>query len=78
MVSLYLVYCPLVARWPEAIWESVVFHPDDVACPAQLDLQQRSLNTDGFSTLEDLNVGDVVVPLDVEDDAEAALLETFQ
>ena len=51
--------------------ESVVFHPDDVASPAELDLQQRRLDTDGFSTLEDLNVGDVVVPLDVEDDAQA-------
>ena len=28
--------------------------------------------------LEDLNVGDVVVPLDVEDDTEGALLKTFQ
>ena len=49
-----------------------------MASPAQLDLQQRSLDTDGFSTLEDLNVGDVVVPFDVEDETEAALLETFQ
>ena len=48
-----------------------------MASPAQLDLQQRSLNIDGFSTLEDRNFGDVVVPVDGKDDVEAALLETF-
>ena len=50
-----------------------VFHPCDVASPAQLHLKQDGLYAGQAGFLEDFFVRHVVLPFDAKDGAQAAL-----
>ena len=50
-----------------------VFHPCDVASPAQLHLKQDGLHAGQAGCLEDFFVRHVVLPFDAKDRAQAAL-----
>ena len=56
----------------------MVFHPGDVTCPAQLVSQNHGLYTGEVGPLQDFYVGDVVAPVDLQDRAEATLVEAFE
>ena len=52
-----------------------VFHPCDVTSPAQLYLKQNGLYAEQAGSLEDFFVLLVVLPFDVKDGAQAALVK---
>ena len=52
-----------------------VFHPLDVASPAQLHLKQVGLSAGQAGSLEDFFVQHVVLPFDTKDGAQAALVK---
>ena len=56
----------------------MIFHSGHVSCPAQLSLQQSGLDAGGVGSLENFDIGDMVTPVDVEDDAKAALVKPLQ
>ena len=58
--------------------QAVIFHPGDMSCPAQLGPQQSGLDAGDVSLLENFNIRDIVSPVDLENGAEAALVEPFQ
>ena len=55
-----------------------VFHPCDVASPAQLRLKQDGLYAGQDGSLEDFFVRHVVLPFDANDEAQAAFVEPLQ
>ena len=55
-----------------------VFHPCDVASPAQLHLKQDGLYAGHAGSLEDFFVRHVVLSFDVKDGAQAALVKPLQ
>ena len=55
-----------------------VFHPCDVASPAQLHLKKDGLNAGYAGPLEDFFVRHVVLPFDAKDGAQAALVKLLQ
>ena len=55
-----------------------VFHPCDVASPAQLHLKQEGLYAGQAGSLEDFFVRHVVLPVDAKDGAQAALVKPLQ
>ena len=46
--------------------------------PTQLDFQEHCLNADALCSLQNLDVGDVILPFDLKNGSEAALMEAFQ
>ena len=58
--------------------QAMVFHPGDMPCPMQLSLQQQGLYARNLGSFEDFYVSDEVTPVNVEDCAEALLLEAFK
>ena len=55
-----------------------VFHPCDVASPAQLHLKQDGLCSGQSGSPEDVFVQHVVLPFDAKDGAQAALVKPLQ
>ena len=55
-----------------------VFHPCDVASPAQLHLKQARLYAGQASSLEDFFIQHVVLPFYAKDGAQAALVKPLQ
>ena len=55
-----------------------VFHPCDVASPAQLRLKQDGLSAGQAGSLGDFFVRHVVLPFDAKDGAQAALVKPLQ
>ena len=55
-----------------------VFHPCDVASPAQLHLKQDGLYAGQAGSLEDFFVRHVVLPSDAKDGAQAASVKPFK
>ena len=55
-----------------------VFHPCDVASPAQLHLKQEGLYAGQAGSLEDFFVRHVVLPSDAKDGAQTALVKPLQ
>ena len=55
-----------------------VFHPCDVASPAQLLLKQNGLYTGQAGSLEDFLVLHLLLPYDTKDGAQAALVKPLQ
>jgi hypothetical protein len=55
----------------------MILHPGHVPYPAKLYLHVRGLNAGDSRLFEDFIVGNEVTPVDVEDGAEAALIEAF-
>ena len=55
-----------------------IFHPCDVASPAQLYLKQGGLLCRAAGSLEDFFVRHVVLPFDAKDGAQAASEKTLQ
>ena len=55
-----------------------VFHPCDVASPAQLHLKQYGLYAGQAGSQEDFFVRHVVMPFDAKDGAQAALVKLLQ
>ena len=55
-----------------------VFHPCDVASPAQLHLKQDGLYAGQAGSLEDFFVRHVVLPSDAKNGAQAALVKPLQ
>ena len=55
-----------------------VFHPCDVASPAQLYLKQDGLYAGQAGSLEDFFVRHAVLPFDAKDGARAALMKPLQ
>ena len=60
------------------IGHAYVFHPCDVASPAQLYLKQEELCAGQAGSLEDFFVWHVVLPFDAEDGVQAALVKPSQ
>ena len=59
-------------------WHAYVFHPCDMASPAQLHLKQDGLYAGQAGSLEDFFVRHVVLPFDAKDRARAALVKPLQ
>ena len=55
-----------------------VFHPCDMASPAQLHLKQNGFYAGHVGSLEDFFVRHVVLPFDAKDGAQAALVKPLQ
>ena len=55
-----------------------VFHPCDMASPAQLHLKQDGLYAGQAGSLQDFFVRHVVLPFDAKDGARAALVKPLQ
>ena len=55
-----------------------VFHPRDMASPAQLHLKQDKLYAGQAGSLGDFFVRHVVLPFDAQDEAQAALVKPHQ
>ena len=62
----------------DCFWYANVFHPCDVASPAQLHLKQDGLYAGQARSIEDFFVRHVVLPFDVKDGAQAALVKPLQ
>ena len=68
----------LVLAEEDCLWYVNVFHPCDVASPAQPHLKQDGLHAGKAGSLEDLFVRHVVLPFDAKDGAQAALVKPLQ
>ena len=88
-LSLQLIFVPL--SWSTTIalsflelaeedcfGHAYVFHPCDVASPAQLHLKQDGLYAGQAGSLEDFFIVHVVLPFDAKDGAQAALVKPLQ
>ena len=62
----------------DCFWYANVFHPCDVASPAQLHLKQDGLYAGQARSIEDFFVRHVVWPFDAKDGAQAALVKSLQ
>ena len=62
----------------DCFWYANVFHPCDMASPAQLHLKQDGLYAGQAGSLEDFFVRHVVLPFDAKDGAQAALVKPLQ
>ena len=62
----------------DCFWHAYVFHPCDVASPAQLHLKQDGLYAGQAGSLEDFFVRHVVLPFDAKVGAQAALVKPLQ
>ena len=71
-----LPFLELVAE--DCFWHVYVFHPCDVASPAQLHRKQDGLYAGQAGSLEDFFVRHVVLPFDAKDGAQAALVKPLQ
>ena len=56
----------------------MILHPGHVPYPAKLYLHECGLNAGDPRLFEDFIVGNEVTPVDVENGAEAALMEAFK
>ena len=57
---------------------SNVFHPCDVASPAQLHLKQDGFYAGQAGSLEDFFIRHVLLPFDTKDEVQAALVKPLQ
>ena len=62
----------------ELLWDAVIGHAGDVACPSQLSLAHGGGDAREVCLFQDLCVGDFVLPADVEKIAEASEVEMVQ
>ena len=62
----------------ELLWDAVIGHAGDVACPTQLSLAHGGDDAREVCLFQDLRVGDFVLPADVEKIAEASEVEMVQ
>ena len=69
-LSLHLIFVTL--SWST---HAYVFHPCDVASPAQLHLKQDGLYAGQAGSLDDFFVRHMVLPFDAKDGAQAALMK---
>ena len=59
----------------QCLWYSLVVHAYHVACPAKLGFHEEGFNARDSAALENLCVGDLVLPMDVADLAETSQVE---
>ena len=62
----------------DCLGHAYVFHPCDVASPAQLHLKQDGLYAGQARSIEDFFVRHVVLPFDSKDGAQVALVKLLQ
>ena len=62
----------------DCFWHVYIFHPCDMASPAQLHLKQDGLYAGQAGCLEDFFVRHVVLPFDAKDGEQAALVKPLQ
>ena len=62
----------------ELLWDVVIGHAGDVACPSQLSLVHGGDDAREVCLFQDFRVGDFVLPADVEKIAEASEVEMVQ
>ena len=62
----------------DCLEHAYVFHPCDVASPAQLHLKQDGLCAGQACFLEDIFVRRMVLPFDAKDGAQVVLVKPFQ
>ena len=62
----------------DCVGHAYVFHPCDVASPAQLHLKQDGLHARQPGSLEDFFVRHVILPFDAKDGAQAVLMKPLQ
>ena len=62
----------------DCFWNAYIFHPCDVASPAQLHLKEAGLNDGQVGSPEDFFVRHVVLSFDVKNRAQAASVKPFQ
>ena len=62
----------------DCFWYANVFHPCDMASPAQLHLKQDGLYAGQAGSLEHFFVRHVVLPFDAKDAAQAVLVKSLQ
>ena len=85
-LSLQLIFVPLSRSTTIALsflelaeedcfGHAYVFHPCDIASPAQLHLTQDGIYAGQAGSLDDFFVRKVVLPFDAEDGAQASLME---
>ena len=58
--------------------ETVVIHTRDVTYPAQLRLENVSLDAVDICTLEDFIIGHIILPLNLQDGTKTALMKAFK
>lgn len=56
----------------------MILHLGDIPSPMKVGFQKHDLNAGGLCTPKNLILSDVVAPVDVEDRAEATLMETLK
>ena len=56
----------------------MVFHPGDMSCPAKLCFEEHGLDASNLSHCKDLNVGDEITPIDVQDSTLMVTLDGVQ
>ena len=82
-VLVSILWCPSVsiASWRcvthEDLGKAMFFHPGHTPS-LELVFWQYGFNAGNFSLLEDLDIGDKVAPVDVEDGTKAMLMETLE
>ena len=62
----------------DCFWHAYVFHPCDMASPAQLHLKQDGFYTGQAGSLEDVFVRHVVLPFDAKNGVQAAFVKPLQ
>jgi hypothetical protein len=60
------------------LWEAVILHSGNMPSPTQVEFQEHCLNADALCNLQNLDVCNVVLPFDIEDGSEEALMKAFQ
>ena len=68
----------LLGAEEDCFGHACIFHPCDVANPAQLHLKQDGLYTGQTGSLEDFFVRHAVLPFDAKDGVQAALMKPFR
>ena len=62
----------------ELLWDAVIGHAGDVACPSQLSLARGGDDAREVCLSQNLRIGDFVLPVDVQKIAEASEVEMVQ
>ena len=62
----------------DCLGHTYVFHPFDVASPAQLQLKQGGLYAGQSDSLEDFFIRHVVLPFDAKNGPQVSLMKPFQ
>ena len=59
-------------------WHAVLLHPDDMSCLTKLGLEEQCFSACCLDSIQDLKIGDLLLPADAEDGTKSTHMKLLQ